>query len=152
MNILIGSDGFGYQLKEDAKEYLKGLGHTVVDIGVDGADREEIYPDIALMLAQRIAEGETNRGVLICGTGIGMAMVANKVPGVRAACAHDSYSAERARKSNDAQIITMGAQVVGVELMRELLDHWLASDFQGGRSAPKVERINEIDRQFRRVP
>lgn len=152
MKILLGSDGLGFELKEDVKAYLQELGHTAIDIGVEQPDQPDIYPDIAHALAARIAEGETDRGILICGTGIGMAMVANKVPGVRAACAHDPYSAERARKSNDAQIITFGAQVVGSTLVRKLLDHWLDSEFSGGRSAPKVERIKALDIQYRRDP
>jgi ribose 5-phosphate isomerase B len=151
MKIIIGSDSFGYLLKKEAKTYLYKLGHDVEDIGITNPDQPDIYPDIAHDLALRISEGEINRGILICGTGIGMAMVANKVPGVRAACAHDPYSAERCRKSNDAQIITFGAQVVGPALVRVLLDHWLASEFAGGRSAPKVERIKAIDEQHRRA-
>lgn len=150
MKILLGSDGFGYDLKEDVKAYLQDLGHSVIDVGVESSNQSDLYPDIAHALAERIAEGETDRGILVCGTGIGMAMVANKVPGVRAACAHDPYSAERARKSNDAQIITFGAQIVGATLVRVLLDHWLASEFGGDRSVPKVERIKEIDIQYRR--
>ncbi|MFN2263605.1 MAG: ribose 5-phosphate isomerase B [Anaerolineales bacterium] len=150
MKILLGSDGFGFELKENVKDYLQDLGHTVVDVGVESSDQPDLYPDIANALAVRIADGESDRGILICGTGIGMAMVANKVPGVRAACAHDPYSAERARKSNDAQIITFGAQVVGATLVHVLLDHWLSSEFAGGRSLPKVNRIKELDDQYRR--
>ena len=89
-------------------------------------------------------------GILICGTGIGMCIVANKVPGVRAALAHDVYSAERARKSNDAQILTMGAQVVGTEAARAILNAWLASEFQGGRSAPKVAKMAALDTKYRK--
>jgi ribose 5-phosphate isomerase B len=150
MKILLGCDRLGYELKEDVKTYLEELNHTVIDIGVNSSDQPDLYPDIANALAKRIAEGETDRGILICGTGIGMVMVANKVPGVRAACAHDPYSAERARKSNDAQIITFGAQVVGATLVRVLLDHWLTSEYERGRSVPKVNRIKEIDDQYRR--
>lgn len=150
MKILLGSDSNGYKLKENVKAYLQELGHTVVDIGVDGSDQPDLYPDIAHDLGVRVARGETDRGILICGTGIGMAMVANKVPGVRAACAHDPYSAERARKSNDAQIITFGAQIVGASLVQVLIDHWLISEFAGGRSTPKVKRINDLDDQYRK--
>ena len=152
MEILLGSDGFGFKLKEDVKAYLQELGHLVIDIGVNSPDAADLYPDIAHTLAAQLTDTKKDRGILICGTGIGMAMVANKVPGVRAACAHDPYSAERARKSNDAQIITFGAQVVGLALVRILLDHWLASEFGGGRSAPKVARINAIDREYRKNP
>lgn len=150
MKILLGSDGFGYELKEDVKAYLLELGHSIEDVGVDGTDQPDLYPDIAHNLAVRIAGGETDRGILICGTGIGMAMAANKVPGVRAACAHDPYSAERARKSNNAQIITFGAQIVGATLVHLLLDHWLTSEYGGGRSTPKVNRINDLDDKYRK--
>jgi ribose 5-phosphate isomerase B len=149
MRILIGSDHLGFPLKADLKEYLTGLGHEVVDVGCENASRAVDYPDFAQVLAERIAAGETDRGVLICGTGIGMAIAANKVPGVRAACCHDPYSAERARKSNNAQVITFGAQVIAPTLARVLLDHWLASEFGGGRSLPKVAKIDQIDAKYR---
>ena len=149
MRMLIGSDHLGFLLKEDLKVYLGSLGHEVVDVGTHDGEVPVDYPDIGLALAERIAQGEFDRGILICGTGIGMAMVANKVPGVRAACCHDPYSAERARKSNDAQVMTMGAEVVGPSLARTLVDHWLASEFAGGRSARKVEKIKALDERFR---
>jgi ribose 5-phosphate isomerase B len=148
MHILIGSDHIGYSLKENLKEYLVELGHEVVDLGCGDSGTPVDYPDVAAVLAERIAAGETDRGILICGTGIGMAITANKVPGVRAACCHDPYSAERARKSNDAQVITMGSQIVAPTLARLLIDHWLASEFTGGRSAPKVDKINKLDERY----
>jgi len=151
MKIVIGSDHYGYPLKEDLKIYLKESGHEVIDVGVHDSELPVDYPDVSLEVAQRIAAEEFERGILICGTGIGMAMVANKVPGVRAACCHDPYSAERARKSNNAQIITMGSQIVAPNLARVLIDHWLASEFQGGRSAPKVEKINAIDARYHKA-
>jgi ribose 5-phosphate isomerase B len=147
MRIVIGSDHFGYGLKEDLKRYLVELGHEPVDVGCDSAEVAVDYPDVAVDAAERIARGEFDRGILICGTGAGMAIVANKVPGVRAACCHDPYTAERARKSNNAQVITFGAQIVGAALGRQLLDHWLASEFAGGRSAGKVAKIEALDRQ-----
>ena len=149
MKILIGSDHLGFALKADLNAYLSGLHHEIVDIGCANGEIAVDYPDVALALAERIAAGETDRGILICGTGIGMAIAANKVPGVRAACCHDPYSAERARKSNDAQILTLGAQVVAPTLARILVDHWLASEFSGGRSLPKVEKLNTIDAKYR---
>jgi len=144
VNILIGSDPNGDALKEDLIAHLNDLGHAVTDVGTSD-DESADYPDVAVRLAKRIQAGETDRGILICGTGIGMAMVANKVPGVRAACAHDTYSAERARKSNDAQVITMGAQIIGPAMAHQVIDHWLVSEFAGGRSAPKVEKIKQLD-------
>lgn len=148
MRIVIGSDDFGFQLKEELKVYLLELGYEVVDKSGDYGNPAVDYPDVALVVAESIANNEFERGILICGTGIGMAMVANKIPGVRAACCHDPYSAERARKSNNAQIITMGAQIVAPTLARVLIDHWLASEFQGGRSTAKVEKIKAIDAKY----
>lgn len=108
------------------------------------------YPDIAYKVASAIASGKFERGILICGTGIGMAIVANKVPGVRAAVCHDPYSAERARKSNNAQILTMGARVIGPELGKTILKIWLESEFTGGPSAEKVKRIEYYDNMLRK--
>ena len=150
VKIVIGSDHFGYPLKEDLELYLQELGHEPLDLGCHDGNVPVDYPDIALAVAETIARGEFERGILVCGTGIGMAIVANKVPGVRAACCHDPYSAERARKSNDAQILTLGAQVIGPAVGRSLLDHWLASEFAGGRSATKVEKIKRLDERLRR--
>lgn len=143
--VIIGSDHYGFPLKENLKAYLNELGYQVIDVGTDNGDEPVDYPDVAVTLAERVRTDELERGILVCGTGIGMAMVANKVPGVRAACAHDPYSAERARKSNDAQVLAMGSQVVGPALARQILDHWLASEFGGGRSAPKVAKIKALD-------
>ena len=151
MKIIIGSDHFGYDLKEEIKQYLADLGHETVDVGCGNAEDAVDYPDIAADLAEQIAAGQAGRGILVCGTGIGMAMVANKVPGVRAACCHDPFSAERARKSNDAQVMTMGSQIVGPALARSLVDHWLESEFQGGRSTPKVAKIKALDQKYHRV-
>jgi len=146
MAIAIGCDEAAYDLKETLKKQMQALGHEVVDYGTHEG-KPVLYPDIAFAVAEDIASGKHQRGVLLCGTGIGMAISANKVPGVRAAQAHDTYSAERARKSNDAQIITMGARVVGPELAKSILAAWLASEYEGGRSAPKVDRIVEYERK-----
>ena len=145
MEIVIGSDHFGYSLKEELASELQRLGHVTVDLGCSGTTDEVDYPDVAVELAERIAAGEFQRGILVCGTGIGMAIAANKVPGVRAACCHDTYSAERARKSNDAQVLCLGAQIIGPALARDVLARWLESEFGGGRSTRKVEKINRLD-------
>jgi ribose 5-phosphate isomerase B len=145
---VIACDHYGYPLKEDLKPYLRELGHEPVDLGCDSPDEPVDYPDVAVELATRIQRSEYARGILICGTGIGMAIVANKLPGVRAAVCHDPYSAERARASNDAQIIAFGAQIIGPLVARKLLDVWLSSEFQGGRSVGKVEKIKAIDARF----
>ena len=150
MKVAIGSDRNGLNLKNIVKEYITFKGIEVVDFGVNDAEPVD-YPDVALLVANKVAAGDFDRAILVCGTGIGMAIVANKVPGVRAAQCYDVYSAERARKSNNAQVMTLGAQITGSELAKKLVDVWLESEFQGGRSLPKVERINEIDKHFHKV-
>jgi len=144
MNLAIGSDDAGFALKETLKAHLSAAGHTVTDFGV-AADETTIYPDIAFRVAEAVARGEHERAVLICGTGIGVCISANKVKGVRAANAHDTYSAERAQKSNNAQIICLGARVVGHELAKSLVTAFLNSHFENGRSTEKVERIEQYE-------
>jgi ribose 5-phosphate isomerase B len=120
-------------------------GYDVVDYGV-GANEQADYPDVARMVARSIADGELDRAVLCCGTGIGMAIAANKVPGVRAGTAADPYSAERLAKSNDAQILCLGGRVIGPAVATILVDHFMASEFQGGASSRKIAKIDELDR------
>ncbi len=148
MKIAIGCDEAAYELKELIRKYLQDLHHEVVDFGTFD-NRPVLYPDIAFAVAEEVAKGTFPRAILMCGTGIGMAICANKVPGVRAAQAHDTYSAERARKSNDAQVLTMGARVVGPELAKSIVKAWLESEFEPGRSAPKVERIRAYEQRGR---
>jgi len=142
--IAIGSDHNGYALKEQLRQYLLAKNLPVVDYGCGSADVVD-YPEVALTVARAIAAGKHERGILVCGTGIGMAIAANKVPGVYAAQCHDPYSADRARKSNDAQIITFGARVVGAELAKMLIDIWLEAEFAGGDSARKVSQIRDAE-------
>jgi ribose 5-phosphate isomerase B len=149
--IALGADDAAFELKAKIADYLQSKGIAVEDYGVKTPDPNFIYPDVALEVAQAVATGRHDRAILMCGTGIGMAITANKVPGIRAAVCHDSYSAERSRKSNDCQIMALGGRVVGEELAKSLVDIWLASDYQGGRSAAKVERMKEIDDQFHKV-
>lgn len=149
MKLIVGSDEAAYDFKEKIKEYLTSEGYEIVDKGTyDG--QPVLYPDIAVKVAQAIADGEADRGILMCGTGIGMSISANKVPGIRAAVCHDCYSAERARKSNNAQIMCMGARVIGIELAKQLADIWLTCDFAGGHSLPKVDRINYYDNLYKK--
>jgi ribose 5-phosphate isomerase B len=148
MKIAIGCDEAAYELKELIKKHVQELRHEVEDFGVFDT-RPVAYPDIAFAVAEKVAAGTFSRGILLCGTGIGMAICANKVPGIRAAQAHDTYSAERARKSNDAQIITLGARVVGPELAKAIVKVWLESEFEPARSGPKVERILAYERSRR---
>ncbi|HUV15195.1 MAG TPA: ribose 5-phosphate isomerase B [Pelolinea sp.] len=142
--IIIGADHLGLPLKNALKDYLLEKGYKVDDIGVNSEDPVN-YPDIAVALAEQVSQGKYDRGILVCGTGIGMAITANKIPGVRAAVIHDSYSAERARASNDAQVATFGSLVVGVSTAKKNLDIWLENEFGGGRSQPKVDIIKALD-------
>ena len=147
--VVIGSDHYGLPLKNVLRDHLVASGYDVIDMGVNTSNPID-YPDVGQALSERIRDGEFDRGILVCGTGAGMAIVANKVPGVRAVCIHDPFSAERARASNNAQIVTMGSQVVGDSMARMLIDVWLKAEFQGGRSAPKVNKINQLDEQYRK--
>jgi ribose 5-phosphate isomerase B len=151
MRIIIGSDHLGFPLKEILRAHLAQAGYECDDLGVYDAGPVD-YPDVAAALAEDVAAGKHDRGILICGTGIGMAIVANKVPGIRAAQVQDIYSAERAAKSNDAQIITLGALVTGPELAKKLVDAYLASEFAGGGSTRKVEKIKAMDERYRTLP
>ena len=144
--VAIGSDEAGFRLKALLVDVLEEEGMAVVDFGCHSEDPVD-YPDVAVLVAEAVARGEHDRGILICGTGIGMSIAANKVPGVRAAQAHDHYSAERARKSNDAQILALGARVIGPELAKSIVRAWLAAEFAGGGSARKVDKINALDRR-----
>ena len=144
--VAIGSDEAGYDLKELIKQHLTAQGIEVKDYGCHSTEPVD-YPDVAVVLAKDVAAHQIERGILICGTGIGMAITANKVTGVYAAQAHDTFSAERARKSNNAQIITMGARVIGPELAKQIVDHWMASEFAGGGSARKVAKIKKIENE-----
>ncbi|MBV1824763.1 ribose 5-phosphate isomerase B [Komagataeibacter oboediens] len=140
MDIAIGCDEAAFTLKETIRDFLETEGHTVTDYGTyDGAP--VLYPDIAVTVAEAIKAGKHERGILICGTGIGVAISANKVHGIRAAQTHDTYSAERAMKSNNAQIITLGARVIGPELAKTIVKAYLSSAFSGGPSAEKISRI-----------
>src|SRR5580692_12359860 len=141
--IASGADDAAVELKAQIIQHLEGKGIPVKDYGVFTND-PMLYPDIALEVAQAVADGKHERGILMCGTGIGVCITANKVPGIRAAVCHDPYSAERSRMSNDCQIMTLGGRVLGEELAKSLVDIWLASDYQAGRSAAKVDRMKEI--------
>ena len=125
-SIALGCDEAAYNLKETVRSYLEKQGHTIKDYGVYNTE-PSLYPNIALEASSAVADGQHERAILMCGTGIGMAITANKVPGIRAAVCHDVYSAERARKSNDCQVMARGARVVGEEYAKRLVDACHAS-------------------------
>lgn len=146
MRIAIDCDDAGLPLKQIIVDHLRTLGLEVSDLDYLRIHKAD-YPDIGNHLAKRVAAKEYDRGILICGTGLGMAMVANKVPGVFAGTCHDTFSAERLKKSNDANVLTLGARVVGPELAKAIVTAWVRADFAGGGSAPKVERMRELERE-----
>jgi ribose 5-phosphate isomerase B len=146
--IVLGADHLGMPLKDAIRDYLVKKGYQVVDMGVNENTPVD-YPDVGARVAEEVGAGQYERGILVCGTGAGMAIVANKVPGVRAVCVQDPYTAERAVASNNAQIITFGAQSTGAAVAEKLSDVGLESEFQGGRSAPKVAKIDSLDEKYR---
>lgn len=147
MKIVIGCDEAAYQLKESIKKNLENGGYEVLDVGVYNED-PSMYPDTAKKLCDKIVDHTCERGILLCGTGIGMAITANKIPGIRAAVAHDIFSLERMILSNDCQVLCMGARVIAPQSAQMLVNHWLELHFAGGPSAKKVERIMEIESQY----
>lgn len=147
LRLVIGSDDAGFDYKEILKNDLENSDGvaSLVDVGVD-ADGHTAYPRVAIAAAELVAKGEADRALLICGTGLGVAIAANKVAGVRAVTAHDSYSVERAVLSNNAQVLTMGQRVVGIELARRLVREWLGYRFdESSASAEKVAVIDEYE-------
>lgn len=146
MKIAFGADELGFELKEALMTHVVALGHEVVDFGVAAQETAD-YPDVAEAVAREVAAGRADRAVLCCGTGLGMAITANKVPGVRAGSVTDPYSAERLVKSNDAQIICLGGRVVGAEVAKLLVEHFIDAQFQGGNSARKVAKIEAVEQR-----
>ena len=144
MKVVIGADSAGKPLLDVIAAHLK----TKPEVELTDLSQSGYYADLSAKVGNAIIDGEHERGILFCGTGIGVCISANKVPGIRAALTHDTYSAERAAKSNNAQIITMGARVIGPELAKAIVDTWLASEFDPkGASAGNVEAINKLDAQ-----
>jgi ribose 5-phosphate isomerase B len=138
--VAIGADPNAFALKEIIKGHLQNLGYEVEDYGSD----DGIYANVAFKVAEAVARGEHERGILLCGTGIGMCIAANKVPGAYAALCTEPYGTERSRKSNNANIMTMGSQVIGPELAKTLVTIWMEAEYiPGGRSEPKIQRIYE---------
>jgi len=144
VRISIGADHAGYELKESIKQALAARGVTVDDVGTYSGDSVD-YPDYAAEVAGRVVSGQSDRGILVCGTGIGMAMAANKVDGVRAAPAHDAASARLAREHNDANVLTLGARLTQTELALELVRIFLDTPFEGGRHQRRVDKITALE-------
>ena len=143
--VALGADHAGFPLKEDLKAWLIARGHDVVDVGTQSTDSVD-YPDFAVGVAGAITGGKAVCGVLVCGTGIGMAMAANKVPGVRAAACSDAVSARMSREHTDANVLALGARITAREAAIEILEIWLGAKFAGDRHARRVEKIAALDR------
>lgn len=146
MKIAIGSDHAGFELKEDVKAYVEGKGYEVVDYGTHSADRCD-YPVFGKAVGEAVAAGECDLGILVCGTGAGISMAANKVKGVRAGVCSDTATARLIRQHNDANILAFGARIVGMELAHDMVDAFLGASFEGGRHADRVALIREIEEE-----
>jgi len=145
--VAIGADHGGFELKETLKTDLAGLGFDILDCGTNSKEAVD-YPDFALAVAKKVSSGEAWRGVMIDGAGIGSCMVANKVPGVRAAMAYDYASASNSREHNDANVLTLGAGLIGVNQAKLILKTWLTTDFGGGRHQKRIDKIIAVEKQF----
>lgn len=145
--IVIDADDAAFGLKKVIVDHLESKGIEVEDLDYNGNRADATYPEVAYHLAKKVQAEQLDRAILICGTGLGMAMMANKVEGVFAGVCHDVYSAERLRASNNAQVLTMGARVVGEELARTIVDAWLKAEYHGGRSAPKVDTMRTLEKE-----
>lgn len=143
--LAIGSDHGGYELKEHIKKYLQEKGVEYKDFGCYDESSVD-YPDIAKVLCKSINDGVCENGILVCGTGIGISIAANKIDGIRAAHCHDVYSAEMTKRHNNANVICMGGRVVGRELAFKIIDAWLGAEFEGGRHQTRIDKIHELER------
>jgi ribose 5-phosphate isomerase B len=147
MKIVLGSDHRGYAVKQRLLGTLAKLGHDVQDVGVETGDGACDYPDYAVPVAEAVARGEADRGVLVCGTGFGMCITANKVRGIRAVTCRDPIEAEMSRRHNDANVLCMSADFLGQELIDRMVQVWLTTDFEGGRHQRRVEKIGQYETQ-----
>ena len=144
MKVILTADHAGVVIRNEVKDLLDELGITYVDTGCEGTGSVD-YPDFALPAAERVASGEFDRGILICGTGIGMSIAANKVKGIRCALTHDVYSAKLTRQHNDSNVIAIGERVIGPGLAREIVQTWLQTEFDGGRHADRIDKVTNYE-------
>ncbi len=141
--IAVGSDHAGYHLKEQLAQQLRDLGHEVLDLGAHSTDRVD-YPDFGAAVGRAVASGQAELGVCVCGSGLGIAMAANKIAGVRAAPVHDVTSAHLTRQHNNANVICFGERLIGADVAAEALVAWLDAEFEGGRHAGRVEKLDGL--------
>lgn len=146
MKVVIGSDHGGFELKELLKKYISDLGHQVIDYGTYSENPVD-YPDIAYLVADVVSKDSSSVGIMIDGVGCGSAMVANKVPGIRAAACYDCFSAWNSKAHNDANVLTLGSRVTGQEVVKRIVSTWLETNFEGGRHSRRVGKIMDIERK-----
>jgi ribose 5-phosphate isomerase B len=151
MKIVLGSDHRGYNAKERLKNFLVEEGHEVVDCGTNSTASAD-YPDFAVPACLMVARKDADRGILLCGSGIGMTMTANKVAGIRAALCHDELTAEMSRRHNDANVLCLAADLLGEELVRRMVAVWLATPFEAGRHARRVQKITAAEQHLKPGP
>ena len=151
MKIAIASDHRGYVIKGKILALIAELGHEASDMGTDSSDSVD-YPDYGAKVAQAVSQGTVDRGILICGTGMGMCITANKFPGVRACTCHDDLTAEMSRRHNDANVLCLSADLLGDRLVNRMVEIWLKTEFEGGRHARRIEKINSLEAQSRTSP
>ncbi|PDO10393.1 MAG: ribose 5-phosphate isomerase B [Candidatus Reconcilbacillus cellulovorans] len=150
MKIAVGSDHAGFRLKEEIVAFLRSLGHEVEDVGC-ACEESVDYPDFALPVCEKVLAGQVDRGVLICGTGIGMTIAANKIPGIRCALAHDTYSARMTREHNDSNVLALGARIIGPGLAQEIVRVWVETAFSGQeRHCARVDKIRKLEQRYMR--
>jgi ribose 5-phosphate isomerase B len=148
MRIVVGADHAGFELKQSLAAYLRDCGHEVIDKGTDSTEAVD-YPDFAEAVGKALIDGQGERAVLICGSGVGASVSANKIPGIRAAVCHDSYSARQGVEHDDMNVLVLGARIVGIELARELVKHFLAAKFSDEeRHHRRVEKIMALERRY----
>lgn len=147
MKIAIGSDHGGFLLKSELKNYLSKTGYEFTDFGCFTAESVD-YPDIGKAVGEAVASGKYERGIVCCGTGIGISISANKVPGIRAALCGDWFSAKVSREHNNANVLSLGERVIGIEVAKAIVDIWLKTEFEGGRHARRVDKIKAIEEKY----
>jgi ribose 5-phosphate isomerase B len=147
MRIAVGADHRGFSMRARIVGLLRQLGHEVEDVGTYSGEAVD-YPDIAARVARKVSRGEVDRGILICGTGLGMSITANKFPGVRAAPCHDDLTAEMSRRHNDANVLCLSADLLGERLIDRMIEIWLNAAFEGGRHARRIAKIGDLEAEI----
>ena len=146
MRIVLGADHAGFEMKQDLVRFVRGLGHETLDVGTSSASQPDDYPDFAEALAMAVGRGDAARGILVCGSGIGMAITANKVAGIRAANIGSEYEAQMSREHNNLNVLTLSARILEESAARQIVQIWLETPFSGGRHSGRLEKIHSIEK------